>query len=96
MKLKIPKTIENFVNASNEVDLDKTLPCFAQDATVLDQKENISGHGEISEWFKKFQSEYTSSISPTGIEEKGDRTEDSAYFQRSRHTASIETLKPCR
>ncbi|PIP95181.1 MAG: polyketide cyclase [Bdellovibrio sp. CG12_big_fil_rev_8_21_14_0_65_39_13] len=72
MKLKLPKIIETYVEASNASDLESTLSCFSPKATVLDEGETLSGHDAISTWFRKTRAKYQFKAKPIAFEDKGE------------------------
>ncbi len=70
MKLKMPTPIEEYVKASNESNLEVFLSCFAEDATVLDEGETITGLDAITKWFIKTRSKYQFKSLPLAIKDK--------------------------
>jgi ketosteroid isomerase-like protein len=69
MKLKLPKVIETYVQASNESDLPNFISCFTDTATVFDEGEIRMGHSEIKKWFAKTRSKYQFKSEPLEITE---------------------------
>lgn len=73
MKLDIPTIIDTYLKASNASDLKAVLSCFTDTATVLDEKNIITGHDAITEWFKKTRSKYQFKSIPIAIQGKGEK-----------------------
>jgi hypothetical protein len=72
MKLKLPKILETYIQASNDSDLQNFISCFSETATVYDEGETRRGHSEIKKWFNKTRSQYQFKSEPLEFEESGE------------------------
>jgi len=67
MKLKLPKTADALVKASNEENLESYLACFTENASIDDVGKSVNGKKAIADWFS--QKDYEYQMEPTEVEE---------------------------
>ena len=70
MSTKIPKLIENYVQASNSRNLKSFLQCFTEDATVLDEGKTLQGKKAIENWFHQTREKYKFTTEPISVEDQ--------------------------
>jgi hypothetical protein len=63
---QLPPTIESYLAARRNQDVDAALSAFAADATVTDEGRTHRGSVEIREWLADAATEYTYTIELTG------------------------------
>lgn len=68
----MPLIIAAFVKAKNDRDKNAVVACFADDAVVQDEGQEMHGLTAIKEWSHKSFQKYQFTIDPTGIVE-GDK-----------------------
>lgn len=73
-KMNLPSLITEFVNASNNRDSNAVIACFAEDAIVHDEGQEMRGLPAIKEWSDKGFEKYQYVIEPIGIADIGDMT----------------------
>jgi hypothetical protein len=71
-KMKLPSLITEFVNASNNRDSNAVIACFAEDAIVHDEGQEMHGLSAIKEWSDKGFEKYQYVIEPIGIADTGE------------------------
>ena len=74
MKIKLPETIENYVEASNRHDVKSILACFSDDAVVQDEGEELRGKTAIESWIVKTIEKYKFHFKPLRIRREGVET----------------------
>ncbi len=62
--MTLPSILEAYFNAQNAHDIDGLVACFARDAQVRDEGEDIVGHEAIRAWKEKVRDKYHVSIEP--------------------------------
>jgi ketosteroid isomerase-like protein len=67
MVIKLPHTIQSYVNASNRHDVQSILSCFSDDAVVRDEGETLRGKKAIEDWIAKTIEKYKFQFKPLGI-----------------------------
>ena len=72
--MKIHPTIATFVKAKNDRDTTAVVTCFADDAVVHDEGQEMRGLVAIKEWSEKSFRKYQYTIEPTNLREEGDKT----------------------
>jgi ketosteroid isomerase-like protein len=72
-KMKLPSLITEFVNASNNRDSNAVIACFAENAIVHDEGQEMRGLSAIKEWSDKGFEKYQYVIEPIGIADTGER-----------------------
>lgn len=72
MTLSLPEKVAAYFAAVNRRDIDGMLACFAGDAAIRDEGEDMSGHGEIRAWIEKTTEKYGITAEVEGIEPRGD------------------------
>jgi hypothetical protein len=50
MSVELPRTVQNYIDASNAHDVQSILACFADDATVRDENTTHRGKIDIERW----------------------------------------------
>ena len=73
MMIKLPRIIDNYVNASNAHDVKCILACFSEDAVVHDEGEDFRMKEMIETWTVKTIDKYKFQFKPVSI--KDDNTE---------------------
>src|SRR6266700_7262427 len=58
MNVKLPRSIKNYIDASNKHDVKSTLACFSDDAVVHDEGETLHGKQAIESWIAKTIEKY--------------------------------------
>ena len=58
MTIKLPRIINDYVNASNAHDAKSILSCFSDDAVVRDEGERLHGTKAIEDWITKTIEKY--------------------------------------
>ena len=53
MMIKLPRIIDNYVNASNAHDMKSVVACFADNALVRDEGKHFRGKKMIEDWIVK-------------------------------------------
>ena len=69
MTIKLPRTIEKYVDASNKHDVKSILACFSDDAVVHDEGETLHGKQAIEGWIAKTIEKYKFQFKPLSIKE---------------------------
>jgi ketosteroid isomerase-like protein len=71
--VKLPRIINDYINASNAHDVRSILSCFSDDAAVHDEAETLHGKQAIEGWIAKTIEKYKFQFKPLRIKEnKGD------------------------
>jgi hypothetical protein len=74
IQMKLPPLVTDFVKAKNRRDSDAVVACFAEDAIVQDEGQEMHGLPAIKEWSDKSFEKYQFDIAPTGIAETDENT----------------------
>ena len=69
MMIKLPRIINDYVNASNAHDVKSILSCFSDDAAVHDEGETLHGKKAIEGWIAKTIEKYKFQFEPLSIKE---------------------------
>ena len=69
----LPANLAEYFTAQNAHDTDATLSCFAPDATVRDEGENITGHAAIRAWIERTSAKYRATAEPLEYSSEGGR-----------------------
>jgi ketosteroid isomerase-like protein len=69
MTIKLPRIINDYVNASNAHDVKSILSCFSDDAAVHDEGETLHGKKAIEGWIAKTIEKYKFQFEPLGVNE---------------------------
>jgi ketosteroid isomerase-like protein len=64
MRIKLPQTINDYVNASNAHDVKSILACFSDTATVRDEGQTLQGKRAIESWIVKTIKKYKFQLKP--------------------------------
>jgi ketosteroid isomerase-like protein len=73
MTIKLPRIINDYVNASNAHDVKCILACFSHDAVVRDEGKEFRGKEMIEGWLVKTIEKYKFQFKPVSV--KDDNTE---------------------
>jgi len=74
MSAELPRTIQNYVDASNAHDVQSILACFADDATVRDENATHRGKIDIERWATETIEKYKFQFKPLTTKERDDET----------------------
>ena len=74
MSAVLPRTIQNYIDASNAHDVQSILACFADDATVRDENTTHRGKIDIERWATETIEKYKFQFKPLSTEEHGRET----------------------
>jgi ketosteroid isomerase-like protein len=69
MSAALPRTIQNYIDASNAHDVQSILACFADDATVRDENTTHRGKIDIERWATETIEKYKFQFKPLSTEE---------------------------
>ena len=69
MSAALPRTIQNYIDASNAHDVQSILACFADDATVRDENATHRGKIDIERWATETIEKYKFHFRPLSTEE---------------------------
>ena len=64
MSAALPRTIQNYIDASNAHDVQSILACFADDATVRDENTTHRGKIDIERWAMETIEKYKFQFKP--------------------------------
>ena len=67
MTIKLPRIIEQYVNASNAHDVISILSCFLDTATVRDEARMRNGKKEIESWIVETIQKYKFHFKPLSV-----------------------------
>lgn len=56
--IDLPTILHTYFDASNAHDVDRMVACFAEDARVRDEGEDVVGHAAIRRWKEKVTAKY--------------------------------------
>lgn len=74
MDSELPDPLATYVAAKNAHDVDGQLACFAPDAVVRDEGEELHGTDEIRPWIERTTAAYDLTVVPMSIAENGPAT----------------------
>lgn len=69
MSAALPRTIQNYIDASNAHDVQSILACFADDATVRDENTTHRGKIDIERWIASTIEKYKFNFRPLSAQE---------------------------
>jgi ketosteroid isomerase-like protein len=69
MTIKLPRIINDYVNASNAHDAKSILSCFSDDAVVRDERNDFRGKKMIEDWITKTIEKYKCQLKPISIKD---------------------------
>ena len=69
MTIKLPRIINDYVNASNAHDAKSILSCFSDDAVVRDERNDFRGKKMIEDWITKTIEKYKFQFKPISIKD---------------------------
>jgi hypothetical protein len=67
--LSLPPVLTEYFSAQNAHDIDRLAACFAEDAKVRDEGEDIVGRDKIREWKEKTSAKYKVTVEPLRLAE---------------------------
>lgn len=67
----LPQILESYYEAKNRHDVDGMTECFADDAYVYDEKEDIRGIEAVRAWISRTTEEYRVQVEVTKVVENG-------------------------
>jgi ketosteroid isomerase-like protein len=70
----LPPVLAAYVAAKNAHDVEGQLACFAPDATVHDEGEELHGTDELRPWIQRTTDAYDLTVDPTAVTESPDET----------------------
>lgn len=73
MTIKLPRIINDYVDASNAHDVKSVVACFADNALVRDEGKDFHSKKMIEDWIRKTIERYKFQFKPVSI--KDDNTE---------------------
>jgi len=74
MSAALPRTIQNYIDASNAHDVQSILACFADDATVRDENTTHRGKIDIERWATETIEKYKFQFKPLSTEDRDNET----------------------
>lgn len=74
MSIKLPQLIATFVQAKNDHNSDAVIACFAGDAIVHDDGQEICGIAAIKKWIDTSIEKYQVTLEPTNLVEQEQET----------------------
>ena len=69
MNVKLPRIVNDYINASNAHDVKSILSCFSDEAVVHDEGETLHGKKAIERWIAKTIDKYKFQFKPLSIKE---------------------------
>ena len=69
MSAALPRTIQNYIDASNAHDVESILACFADNAMVRDENTTHRGKIDIERWATETIEKYKFQFKPLSTEE---------------------------
>ena len=69
MTIRLPRIINDYVNASNAHDAKSILSCFSDDAVVRDERNDFRGKKMIEDWITKTIEKYKFQLKPISIKD---------------------------
>ena len=74
MSAALPRTIQNYIDASNAHDVQSIVVCFADDATVRDENTTHRGKSDIERWATETIEKYKFQFKPLSTEDRENET----------------------
>ncbi|MFN3209021.1 MAG: nuclear transport factor 2 family protein [Roseovarius sp.] len=74
MKLELPVVIATYFSADKKGDAQVIAECFTEDAVVVDEGNTYKGREAIRQWMANASTQYTYTVEPFSLTEKGERT----------------------
>ena len=74
MTVNLPATLSRYFEAQNRHDIDALVACFAPDAVVRDERQDIAGLEAIRAWKEATGARYRVTASPSSAEERDGHT----------------------
>jgi hypothetical protein len=71
--MKLPESIEIYVRAENDADVDANDICFSPDATARDEGHIYEGLAEIKRWKAESKRKYNHTMEPFEVSERDGR-----------------------
>ena len=73
MKLELPAVIAQYFSADKKGNAHAIAECFTDDAIVVDEGNTYKGREAIRQWMANASTQYTYTVEPFSLTEKGDR-----------------------
>lgn len=73
MTIKLPPLIAAFIKAKNDNDNNAFVACFADNAVVHDEGQEIRGTAAIKKWIEASNEKYQDTLTATGLAERGNQ-----------------------
>jgi ketosteroid isomerase-like protein len=70
MTIKLPRIINDYVDASNAHDVKSVVACFSDDAVVRDEGKEFRGKEMIQDWIVKTIEKYKFQFKPLSIKDQ--------------------------
>ena len=80
MIVNLPQPIANYFAAANSDDADRIAACFAEDAVVRDEGQDIRGRAAVRAWAEEVRRKYHFHAEVVAVEEAADRTVVTAHL----------------
>jgi len=74
MLAALPRTIQNYIDASNAHTVQSILACFSDDATVRDENTTHRGKIDIERWLKTTIEKYKFRFNPLKVRQRDAET----------------------
>jgi hypothetical protein len=74
MSAVLPRTIQNYIDASNAHDVKSILACFNDDAVVRDENATHRGKIDIEHWVTTTIEQYKFQLKPLSSQQRDDET----------------------
>lgn len=74
MTIQLPSLLAEFVQAKNAYDSNAFVACFAEQAIVHDEGQEMRGTAAIKNWIEASNKKYQDTLTVTGLVERGSET----------------------
>ena len=74
MSLNLPEPIAIFISSENAHDADAAAACFAADASVVDERQTMTGLKAIAAWRRETAKKYQHTVEPLSMSERDGKT----------------------
>ncbi|HWJ72823.1 MAG TPA: nuclear transport factor 2 family protein [Kaistia sp.] len=71
MTITLPQPIADYYAADRDKDSDATVQCFAEDATIIDERQTFRGRESIRQWKVNASARFDYSVDPYALTEDG-------------------------
>jgi len=73
MTIKLPPLMTAFIKAKNSYDITAFVACFADNAVVHDEGQEMRGTDAIRKWIEASNEKYKDTLCATGLTERGNQ-----------------------